>query len=115
MKYTNPQVIARNQDYGTMDFFVTAGGTEHFLFRTPYFSKGIFAEFSAGCPLRSVFRKTYSVRMRRLRAHILRNVRALEEELGIELLDRPKQGKHPNRNSRRGRHGRGAREWLDAA
>ncbi len=111
MKYTNPQVIARNRDYGTMDFYVTAGGSEYFLFRTSYFSKGIFAEYAAGCPLREVFRKTCSVRKSRLRAHILRNVRALEADLGIELLDRPRHGRHLH--PKRGR--RGARAWLDAA
>ena len=113
MRYTNPQVICRNRVYGTMDFFVTAGGREHHLFRTTYFSMPIFREYSGGCPLREIFRKTHCARQSNIRQHILRNVRSLEAELGIELLDRPKQGR-PDRR-RRSRRGRVREDWLDAA
>ena len=113
MRYTNPQVLCRNKQYGTMDFFVAAGGREHHLFRTPYFSMPIFRAYSGGCALREVFRKTHCERQSNLREHILRNVRALEAELGIELLDRPRQRKRPHRR-KRGRREQ-EREWLDAA
>ena len=115
MKYTNPQIVARNLKYGTMDFFLTANGSEHWLFRTSYFSALIFAAFSGGCPLRTVFRKTACVRMSRVRAHILRNVRALEAELGETILDHPKQGRKPQPERRRRSRAEHLQDWLEAA
>ena len=113
MKHRNLRVICKNEQYGTMDFYLRAGERTYFLFRTPYFSMPIFRAYSGGCALREVFRKTHCERQSNLREHILRNVRALEAELGIERLDRPWQRKRPHRR-KRGRREQ-EREWLDAA
>ena len=111
MRFTNPQVICQNERYGTMTFYVVAGEERHYLFTTPYFSMPIFREYGSGCALRDVFRNTHRERQSRIRAHILRNVRSLELDLGLELLER-------RRRRIRTRIGKGrvsGPDWYEAA
>ena len=101
MKHRNLRVICKNEQYGTMDFYLRAGERTYFLFRTPYFSMPIFREYAAGRDIREVYRKTCLTRQSRIRAHILRAVRSLELEYEIELLDKPRPHGRKERCRRR--------------
>mgnify|MGYP004619883683 FL=1 len=89
-KNSNCKVICRNQERGTMQFYLLVGAEEFYLFSTRYYSKKIYQEFSGGKPLDIIFRNSRDTHRQKIQERIILMLRYLEAEHSMQLLEKTK-------------------------
>lgn len=77
--FKNANVFCKENDFGTMDFFLNIHNQEMYLFTTKYFSKNIFRDYSVGKRLESVYQNTKNFRQQKLKERILRMAKEKSE------------------------------------
>mgnify|MGYP000491329058 FL=1 len=77
-KNSNCKVICRNQERGTMQFYLLVGAEKFYLFSTRYYSKKIYQEFSGGKPLDVIFRNSRDTHRQKIQERIILMLRYLE-------------------------------------
>ena len=78
--YKNANVFCKENDFGTMDFFLNVRNQEMYLFTTKYFSRAIYHDFSDGKRLESVYQNTKNFRQQKLKERILRMTKDVTAE-----------------------------------
>lgn len=90
-------IYCRNDEHGTMDFFLALGPENFFLFRTRYFSKEIFREYQSGKPFDAVLgyapkkrrsgltAKRFEMQKMKLKERIARTVKYIDREYNLSF------------------------------
>lgn len=89
---TGKRVFCRNDEHGTMDFYLDLGSERFFLFRTRYYSQTIFHEYDGGKSFETILSytpkkrrsglsaKRLEMRKIKLKERIVRAVKYVERE-----------------------------------
>lgn len=87
MKKINAMVFCRNNNYGKMEFYLRINNEyDLYLFTTNYYCKEIYALYHAGRRIEKAYGKTAVFRQQKLNERILRMVKYISKESGIELV-----------------------------
>lgn len=86
MKKMNAMVFCQNNEHGKMEFFLRVNNEYNlYLFTTNYYSKEIYALYHTGRRVEDAYSKTAVFRQQKLNERILRMVKYMSEENGIDL------------------------------
>jgi|GEM_PF-1757620 len=94
MKKINAMVFCLNSEYGKMEFYLRINNEyDLYLFTTNYYSKEIYTLYHTGRRVEDAYSKSAVFRQQKLNERILRMVKYMSEENGIDLTaSRKRQG-----------------------
>lgn len=98
MKKINAIVFCQNNEHGKMEFYLRINNEYNlYLFTTNYYSKKIYALYHTGRRVEDAYSKTAVFRQQKLNERILRMVKFMSEENGIDFATSRKRQRNEHR------------------
>lgn len=98
MKKINAIVFCQNNEHGKMEFYLRINNEYNlYLFTMNYYSKKIYALYHTGRRVEDAYSKTAVFRQQKLNERILRMVKFMSEENGIDFATSRKRQRNEHR------------------